>query len=241
MERTQQSRFLSELTNSRGFPDVMIFCSNIDTHTDTTLITRDSDILLCPMADHTMYRPSRGGTAHVGSGAALLDLYVNPGVEIAQSVFMAADADTVQIIWRTNANSRPSTIADVLASSGGKKRHVALVNKHWIDFEGPEYTHNALKQLGTIAEIETALVYNVHFRLPSEVANIVREEFDGLAAAVPEILQSWRGPGPGTSMLRLSGTDRQSVIDVSRCAQDVLMGRTINLEPDTGPLRRHEV
>lgn len=191
--------------------------------------------------DHGIYRHARGGTAHFQSGAALLKFDVNPSVEIVGQVFRMADANTVRIVWSTNTISRPSTIADIISSIGGKARRVVPFNEHWFDFEGPEHTHTALKQLDAIAEIETALVYNVHFRVPSKVADSVRSNLDQVVTVTPEVDQFWREVDSDTSMLRLSGYNRQLLIDVSRYAEVILMAQTIKIEPDSGSYPRHEV
>ncbi|KAJ8107881.1 hypothetical protein OPT61_g8562 [Boeremia exigua] len=194
------------------------------------------------MADHIIRRQIRGGMAHFRAGAALSELKVSTNVEFGSGVFMTVDTNTVRITWRdAEAGPMLSMIESILDATRGTVRHIASANECWIDFEEPEYAHITSEQLSTLNEVEAVLVYNVHLKVPSSIADLVSDALDQAVAGLTEVHSLWDRSQSNMSVLRLFGTNIKDIIKVKERAQAILTGQIINFEPKEGSLVRHEV
>lgn len=194
------------------------------------------------MAETTIVRPVRGGTARFQSGAALSKLDFTTTVEISSSIFKTADANTVRIVRNVEPESFEPALTNILDPLEGRVRCSAPAdNEQWVDFDGPLRTQMALMQLGAIEGVEATLVYNVCFTLPSQVASVGYEHFDELAGIVPGHFHFSSRVGPDRSVLRISSDKRQEIIDIGHCVQTLAKGRIVNLEPEAGSLTQREV
>ncbi|KAF1935682.1 hypothetical protein EJ02DRAFT_460159 [Clathrospora elynae] len=186
------------------------------------------------MANAEIHRHIEGGNADFLAGGVLSGFNLNPSIRITNKLSIKADANTILISWRPSTEVGPSVMKAVLQSVAGPLRFChrphPTVYDYWLTdtiagFYQPEHAHAALKHFRGDPWVVARLVYTVYFTAAKELSDAVLVDVEEIASQIPEAKVVWEEPRNGNVTLRMSGTDKEKVVDMKRVIEAIFAGR----------------
>jgi hypothetical protein len=184
------------------------------------------------MTQPAIHRLIEGGNATFTAGCELATLHLNPVVGITSKVSMKADANTILITWRPTADSPPALLKGLLESVGGSLRFCHRATRGQRDkwqattvagFYHPEHAHAALKYMKGSLWLKGQQLYTVYITAPKDVSAAVLIDIEEIASQT-DVDIAWEEPRQGKVTLRLSGTDKDAVVDMKGVTEAIFSG-----------------
>jgi hypothetical protein len=207
------------------------------------------------MSDSGINRHIEGGNATFSAGCALSGFNLNPSIRITNQLSIKADANTILTSWRPRTKPEHKIVEAVLHSVAGAPRFCykahssigGLWNTNTIaGFHQPEHALAALKYFSGNSDVDAQVVYTVYFRAPKELSDAVLLDVEEIMSQTAEAEVVWEKPKKDMHTkqdmvtLRLSGTDREEIVDMKRILEAIFAGRVATAGRD-GSGKRYEI
>ncbi|EOA83241.1 hypothetical protein ACJQWK_00167 [Exserohilum turcicum] len=202
------------------------------------------------MADSDIHRHIEGGNANFIAGCALSEFFLSPHIRITNNLSIKADANTILLSWHPKRATRPPLMKRVLQSFIGPFRFYrkapSTIYGRWptnsiVGFYQPEHALAASKYFKSNPDVEVQILYTVYFTAPKELFDAVLLDVEEVMSQIPEGNATWDdSPKHGMVTLRLSGTDRESIVDMKRILEAIFAGRIATAEQG-GRTTQHEI
>lgn len=186
------------------------------------------------MAELGVHRHIEGGNADFLAGCVLSGFNLNPSIRITNKLSIKADANTILISWRPSREVGPLLMKGVLQSVAGPLRFChrppPTIHGRWhtntiAGFYQPEHALAALKHLSSSPGVDAHMMYTVYFTALKELSDAVLVDVEDIMSQIPEATAVWEEPRNGMVTLRLSGTNREKIIDMKRVLEAIFAGR----------------